>query len=288
MSSYKRPVDSMVSLQPTSPPPPYHSSESSLMVHPAHPRAQAFTPPYPIEWTLDDFCRELYLARTDCSLLGILSVQYRKRLHQGFQHELLILDVIPVKPTLSAPKDNPSHIYLEVGRFKDHEHISFKLGGIVGPAKDKIVVIGQGDVALHEPKCNLYPERGEILATMSWKLELPNLVDFFDVIKLLSVMFPYYDPVIRQCYWFASTIYDVLQAVYSRHQLEDRRVAFWKRAKFLVFFRLLTPPPPPALVSFCRYKRDSNFYATAVSISNHDVIGGGLLADSSHRRRHSH
>lgn len=83
---------------------------------------------------------------------------------------------------------------------------------------------------------------------------LPNLIDVFDVIQLLSLVFPCYNIIARQCYWFARTIYDCLRHAYSPYREDVLGKKWWKRSKFMLV-RLLTPSPPSLLLSFCRVKK---------------------------------
>lgn len=195
-----------------------------------------------VKWPVDQFCQALHTVHADSKQHGITSVQHWKCLHQGHQHESLILDVVPLVPGKNVPQNNPSHTYIQIGRFKDRV--------LLGRARDEVVVVGREAEDVQEFN---QQGPGDCLSTISWTTELPNLLDVFDIIQLFSFMFPYYNILTRQCYWFARMIYDCLQHAYVPHR-EDTERKLWKRSEFLLF-RCLTPSPPPALLSFCRVKK---------------------------------
>lgn len=198
---------------------------------------------------LDQFCRALHRAHTDSSQCGIISVQHWKRVRQGLQHESLIFDVVPLIPGRNIPQNNPSHAYIQIGRFKDRTQTSFF--GLWGLARDEVVVVGREATVVQESKEH---DPDDCLSTISWAAPLPNLIDVFDVIQLLSLMFPCYNIITRQCYWFARTIYDCLRHAYSPYREDVLGKKWWKRSKFMLV-RLLTPSPPSLLLSFCRVKK---------------------------------
>jgi hypothetical protein len=254
----------MVSLYPSPNPPPYTDTPLQFLMDPYHP----FAPPHPSTWPLDQFCRALHRTRTDSSQRGILSVQHWKRVRQGLQHESLILDVVPLVPGRNVPLNNPSHTYIQLGRFKDREQTS--LFGIWGLARDEVVVVGREAKDVQESKEH---SPDDCLSTISWAAELPNLVDVFDIIQLLSLMFPYYNIVTRQCYWFARTIYNCLRHTYGPYR-EDVGKKGWKRSKFMLI-RFLTPSPPSFLLSFCRVKKVWSEDATVGHIRGSAESPGG-------------
>jgi len=223
----------MISLYPSSSPPPYTES----LMDPYHPFASLH-----LKWPVDQFCRALHTVHADSKQHGIVSVQHWKCLHRGLHHESLVLDVVPLVPGKNVPQNNPSHTYIQIGRFKDRV--------LLGRARDEVVVVGRMTEDVQESN-----QQGpsDCLSTISWTIELPNLLDVFDIIQLLSFMFPYHNIFTRQCHWFARTIYDCLEYAYIPYRQDTGR-KLWKRSKFLLF-RCLTPSPPPALLSYCRVKK---------------------------------
>ena len=253
----------MVSPSPSSHPPHtdvFNSFSPFLSLN--HP----FAPPHSLSWSLDTFCKALHSARTDSSQCGILSVQHRHRIsgYQGlFEHEFLILDVVPMVPGRNLPQVNASHTYIQVGRFDDPARMS--LFGMWGFARDEVVVVGQKgvqDSSQQDPRFD-----GENLTTISWTKELPNLIDVFDVINLFSHMFPRYNVLTCQCFWLARMIYSILRQVYNPYR-ENRR-GLW-----CMLFPFLTPTPPPVLLSFCRDKRQWSHCATVGQIQGSAESGG--------------
>jgi hypothetical protein len=152
-----------------------------------------------------------------------------------------VLDVVSLAPGTNTPQANPRHTYIEVGRSGDEDKMSFF--GILGPASDQVCILRQGD------EVNILHDQGTEsdnpstrIATLSWEIALPNLLDVFSAITLLSVTFPTYNILTRQCCWFARAIYDVLRYAYDP-VIENTGDEFWKREKFYIFVRLLTHDP---------------------------------------------
>jgi len=247
----------MVSLYPTLNPPSYTEALDSFLppMHPSHP----FAPPHPKTRSVEAFCKALHGARAFSSQCGIMSVQHRKRIH----HEALLFDVVPLAPGTNLPcHPNPPHTFLEVSRFKDPDR-SY-LFGIWGFAKDEVLIIGQ-ETAGSDHQVQQPGLENEVLSTLSWTTELPNLVDIFDIIRLLSLTHPYYNFFTHQCFWFARAIYRILRRTYDYdHDVTGDKG--WKMANFLVFFRIPTPSPPELLVSFCQDKKEWSYRATVGKI----------------------
>ena len=241
----------MVSVSPSSHPPNTGVFDSfSPFTSLSHP----FAPPHSISWNLDTFCKALHSARTDSSQCGILSVQHRHYVpgYQGiFEHEVLILDVVPLVPGRGLPQKNAPHTYIQVGRFEDQARMSFF--GLSGFARDEVVVVGQKGVQGSNQQVPQFA--GYHLTTISWAKELPNLVDVFDVINLFSHMFPRYNVLTCQCFWLPRMIYNLLRLVYDPFH-EDTGGLVWMLLPFL------TPAPPAVLLSFCRDKKQWSHCAT--------------------------
>lgn len=207
-------------------------------------------------WLLKDFCDMLHATYTNSSQFGIASIQHRKRLYNDFQHEFIVLDVVPFIAGTSAPDPAGPHTYIEIGRVSDEARISFF--GLWGFAFDEVIVLRQEDEARilapasQDPSQDFQSRAGERLATLSWPDGIPNLVDVFSLITQLAVTFPYYNILTHQCFWLVRAIYDTLRFGYSPF-LEDTGSKFRKKARFLV--RLVTPRPPPAILEICNRQR---------------------------------
>lgn len=237
---------------PTPPPtPPQHTNISTHW----HPPSfgwldHIFRLQHGERWSLHQFYSALLCNRLDSYQFGIVSVQRRKRSYNNFQHEFVVLDAIPLVPGTNTPQANASHTYIEVGRSGDEAQMSFF--GILGPASDQVLILRQED------EVNITCDQGtepddpsNRIATLSWEIDLPNLLDVFSVITLLSVTFPNYNIFTRPCYWFARAIYDVLRYGYEP-VFENTCDGFRKGEKFYIFARILTPKPPTNLYLLCR------------------------------------
>jgi hypothetical protein len=168
-----------------------------------------------------------------------------------------VLDVVSLAPGTNTPQANPRHTYIEVGRSGDEDKMSFF--GILEPASDQVCILRQGD------EVNILHDQGTEsdnpstrIATLSWEIALPNLLDVFSAITLLSVTFPTYNILTRQCCWFARAIYDVLRYAYDP-VIENTGDEFWKREKVYILVSLLTPKPPTILYLFSRRYGDSGY-----------------------------
>jgi hypothetical protein len=217
-----------------------------------------------LTWDVRRFCRALHGARSKASQFGVLSIQHRKRLHQDYQHEFLILDVVPLVPGTDTPQSNAPHTLIEVGRVGDKASF-FSIWGV---AVDEVsVLLSEDEASILQPTAKSTGEgsskgtpdnrtepsqfiAGELLATLSWELEIPNLLDVFLVITTLSLAFPNYNIFTCQCFWLARAIYETLRHGY-RPSLESTGDKLWKRARFLMFIRLLTPKPPAFIFELC-------------------------------------
>ncbi|KAI9567508.1 hypothetical protein HD554DRAFT_2107700 [Boletus coccyginus] len=256
----------MVSIHPQSDPPSYTDAVSSFIppVSMMDPNNHPFALPHPMTCTVTSFCKALHRARSFSSQHGIVSVQHRKRTLEGLQHESLILDVVPLIPGGNWPQRDPLHTYIEVGRLKDPDHACL----VWGVAKDKVTILGQEKRAVHaksgpeDRSARQTPSirttfEGISLFTLSWARDLPNLIDVFEIIRLLSLTHPHYNIFSRQCFWFARAIFRILRSTYEFVE-EATGDKAWKMGKFLIFFRVLTPSPSARLVSFAQDKSEWN------------------------------
>lgn len=249
----------MVSLYPSWNPPSHAEALSTFLppMHPNHP----FAPPHPKIRSVEAFCKELHGARAFSSQCGIMSVQHCRCIHHGLQHESLLFDVIPLAPGTNLPQSaNPPHTFLEVSRFKNPDRTN--LFGIWGFAKDVVLIIGQESGGPNDEVQQPLTLESEILSTLSWSTELPNLVDIFDIIRLLSLTHPYHNIFTCQCFWFVRAIYRILRRTYN-YDLEVTKYDLgWEMAGFLTFLHILSPTPPKPLVSFCQDKKEWSYRAT--------------------------
>ena len=199
-------------------------------------------------WPLLEFCQHLRRTRPHSLAYGITSVRHFKRLYEDFQHESLVLDVVPLIPGPNNPQlDNRT--YIELGRFKVQGQGSRWNLGIGGSASDRVVVLTQRSVQ------DLSGPGTTLLRRLSWTTQLPRLYDVLKAAALLSLAFPGYNIFTRQCFWLARAVYSILHEAYTPFQGEMGNLA-WKRGKFMVICRLLTPSPPPVLILLCRRNRE--------------------------------
>ena len=217
-----------------------------------------------LKWDLARFCNALHGAHSKASQYGVLSIQHRKRLYQDYQYEFVVLDVVPLVPGTHTPKPNAPHTLIEVGRVGGMAPFF----GLWGIATDEVCVLRQEDEAFllqqaaaresigegsqagtgtPGPEASMIA--GELLATLSWQIEIPGLLDVFLIITSLSLSFPNHNVLTCPCFWLAREIYQTLRHGY-RPVLESNGDDLWQRTKFLVM-RLLTPRPPDLISQLC-------------------------------------
>lgn len=197
-------------------------------------------------WPLKDFCDALHRTHTNSSQLGVVAIQHRKRVYTTFQHEFAILDVVPLVPGTGTPQAEGSHTYVEVGR------MGYNIWGF---ARDEVLVLRQADEAsVEKENSSRDSQYGEHLATLSWETGIPCILDVFSLITLLSLTFPRYNIITYQCFWFARIIYEALRDGYGPFS-ENTGDKIWKRTRFYIFNRVLTPTPPLAILEFCYRQR---------------------------------
>lgn len=212
--------------------------------------------------TLHEFCNALHRTHLGSSQFGIVSIQHRKRLSQydNLQYEFLVLDVVPLIPGTNTPQANGPHTYIEVIRTGDRARAP--TFGIWGFARDEVLVLQQDDepgvVQQENPSQGSQYCAGDHLSTLSWSNRIPNILDVFSVITLLSLTFPQYNIFTHRCFssWFARAIYLILRQTYAVH-FEDTMPGGnpWERARFFIFVRAITPTPPAVISEFCYHQR---------------------------------
>lgn len=91
------------------------------------------------KWILTKFCNALHHAHSGSSQFGVASIQHRKQLYSNYQHEYVVLDVLPLIPGTSTPKTEALHTYIEVGCVIDPPRPS--IFRIWGSASDQVYVL---------------------------------------------------------------------------------------------------------------------------------------------------
>lgn len=210
-------------------------------------------------WSLHEFCDSLHAARSETADYGVVAIQHWKsRRSDNWQHESLVLDVVPLSQGTDVPASaNASHMFISIGRFGAKTNWSTYVWAL---ADDQVVVLRPEHEATHATGDQLAnPQQddpyldSDKLATLSWnRPNIPNLLDVFRLVTLLSLRYPRYTVYRHQCYWFARTIYDIFMActgctwgTTSNH---------WKRGTYvtkLVTIPVSIPEPPPDLRVFC-------------------------------------
>jgi hypothetical protein len=213
------------------------------------------------KWDLRRFCNALHRARSKASQYGIRSIQHRTRLDQDAHHECLILDVVPLVPGTNAPQpDHAPHTLIEVGGVCDET----SLFGIWGVAADEVgvtVLRREDEACLLQQAAEgfrggsradtpINGPAGELLATLSWDLEIPNLLDVCVILTSLSLTCPKYTLFTCPCVWLAHAIYEALKHGY-RPVGENMGDSVWKRTRFLMVAWLFTPTPPACIFELC-------------------------------------
>jgi len=232
----------MVSLNPSSNPPLQGSNSFSpcpLVSTGIVDRNHPFAPPYPRTWTIESFCKALHSVRTDSLQCGIISVQHWMCPHGRSPYDCLVLNIVPLVPGCNLPQNvSPSHMSIEVERFKDPTQRSFF--DIWGHASNEVTVIGvnNGGTSSYIRHQSHPITSDHCLASISWATDLPNLIDVFDIIQLLSLMFPHYNLFTHGNFWLAHTIYSILQETYYPQHVKSIK-ANW----MLRLCHFLTPRP---------------------------------------------
>ena len=133
-------------------------------------------------------------------------------------------------PGTHTPKPNAPHTLIEVGRVGGMAPFF----GLWGIATDEVCVLRQEDEAIllqqaaaresiredsqagtgtPSPEPSMIAR--ELLATLSWQIEIPGLLDMFLIITSLSLSFPNYNVLMCPCFWLAREIYQTLRHGYT-------------------------------------------------------------------------